>query len=92
VLTFDAVVFFCPADIAQTDAAPGPDGLADNGDFSLFFTLFFSADCTGTCPSVGPAQCSLADIAQTDATPGPDGCVDNGDFQLFFNSFFSGCP
>jgi hypothetical protein len=82
-----------PADIAQTDAAPGPDGCVDNGDFSLFISSFFSADCTATCGQVPVVACNPADIAQTDAAPGPDGCVDNGDFSLFISSFFSAiCP
>ncbi len=31
-----------PADIAGTDASPGPDGLVNNGDFSLFIASFFA--------------------------------------------------
>jgi hypothetical protein len=82
-----------PADIAQTDASPGPDGCVDNGDFSLFISSFFSADCTATCGQVPVQACNMADIAQTDSTPGFDGCVDNGDFSLFIASFFSAaCP
>jgi hypothetical protein len=77
------------ADIAQTDAAPGPDGCVDNGDFLLFVGSFFSADCVPTCGATPPHACNAADIAQTDAAPGPDGCVDNGDFLLFIGSFFS---
>jgi serine protease len=73
-----------PADIAQTDGAPGADGLIDNGDFSLFISAFFSA----FCPAGGPVPCNEADIAQTDGSPGADGQVDNGDFSLFVTSFF----
>jgi endonuclease I len=83
-----------PADIAQTDGTPGPDGLVNNGDFSLFISSFFNADCPGCDPpnSIGQA-CNPADIAQTDSTPGADGCVDNGDFGLFISAFFSAaCP
>jgi hypothetical protein len=67
---------FRPADIAATDGTPGADGNVDNGDFSLFFSAFFSGD---------PA----ADIAATDGSAGPDETVDNGDFQLFFTDFFN---
>jgi GH15 family glucan-1,4-alpha-glucosidase len=76
---------FSPADIAQTDATPGPDGQIDNGDFALFVSSFFSADCDGSA-----VPCNPADIAATDASPGPDGQVDNGDFALFISLFFSG--
>jgi hypothetical protein len=77
-----------PADIAATDASPGPDGCVDNGDFSLFISSFFGADCTATCGVLPLAQCNEADIAATDASVGFDGCVDNGDFSLFISSFF----
>lgn len=84
----------CWADVAATDGSPGADGQLDNGDFQLFFTAFFSADCAA-CGQVGapPPACNPADIAPTDGDPsaGPDGCVDNGDFSLFFQSFFGGC-
>jgi hypothetical protein len=81
-----------PADIAQTDASPGPDGCVDNGDFGLFIASFFSASCPA-CGQPGAGVCNEADIAQTDASPGPDGCVDNGDFGLFISSFFgASCP
>lgn len=73
-----------PADIAQTDGTPGPDGQVDNGDFSLFIAAFFSA----FCPTGSAVPCNDADIAQTDGSPGPDGQVDNGDFALFVSSFF----
>ncbi len=78
-----------PADIAQTDSSPGPDGCVDNGDFSLFIASFFGADCSATCGEEPVTACNEADIAQTDSSPGPDGCVDNGDFSLFITSFFS---
>jgi hypothetical protein len=77
-----------PSDIAATDASPGPDGCVDNGDFLLFISSFFSADCDGST-----VPCNPADIAATDASAGPDGLVDNGDFLLFISSFFSAsCP
>jgi hypothetical protein len=79
------------ADIAQTDGTPGPDGQVDNGDFALFFNLFFTSSCPNCGQPAAPA-CNAADIAQTDASPGPDGCIDNGDFGLFFVQFFAGCP
>ncbi len=79
------------ADIAQTDGSPGPDGQVDNGDFGLFFNLFFTSSCPNCGQPAAPA-CNAADIAQTDASPGPDGCIDNGDFGLFFVQFFAGCP
>jgi hypothetical protein len=90
--TVGAPVTQCnPADIAQTDATPGPDNCVDNGDFQLFVSAFFTADCPNCGQS--PAQCNPADIAQTDATPGFDGCVNNGDFQLFIGAFFTAnCP
>lgn len=69
-----------PADIANTAGDPGDDGQVNNGDFSLFFSAFFSTDPLLNWP---------ADIAQTDGTPGPDGNIDNGDFSLFFSSFFA---
>jgi hypothetical protein len=74
-----------PADIAGTDASPGPDGQIDNGDFALFIASFFGDVCTGAVP------CAPADIAGTDAAPGPDGQIDNGDFSLFISAFFAGC-
>jgi hypothetical protein len=77
------------ADIAQTDSSPGADGTVDNGDFSLFISSFFSAECSATCGVSPVVACGPADIAQTDASPGADGCVDNGDFSLFINAFFS---
>jgi hypothetical protein len=81
-----------PGDIAATDASPGHDGCMDNGDFLLFVSEFFTADCPG-CGVPGAAQCGHADIAATDASPGHDGCVDNGDFLLFVSDFFSAvCP
>lgn len=87
-----SISFQCnPADIAQTDGAPGGDGAVDNGDFQLFFTSFFAANCA-ECGTPGAAACNPADIAQTDGSAGSDGCVDNGDFQLFFTNFFAGCP
>ncbi|MFO0083553.1 MAG: hypothetical protein ACK55O_13205 [Phycisphaerales bacterium] len=79
------------ADIADTDAGTvftgsGPDNIIDNGDFTAFFTAFF------TDPA-DPAHL-VADIADTDAQYPPvgfrDGVVDNGDFTAFFASFFSG--
>jgi hypothetical protein len=73
-----------PADIARTDAAPGGDGLVNNGDFNLFISGFFGPE--------GTAAHSAADIASTDADPGNDGLVDNGDFMLFISAFFAGCP
>ena len=73
-----------PADIADTDAGPGSDGVIDNGDFTLFFVAFFS-------DSSSPLF-SLADIANTDGVLPADGVVDNGDFTRFFVSFFEGCP
>lgn len=79
------------ADIAQSDSSPGPDGQLDNGDFSLFLTLFFSSTCPNCGQPAAPA-CNAADIAQVDSSPGPDGCVDNGDFSLFLTKFFEGCP
>ncbi len=85
-LSFTPPAACSPADIAYTDASPGPDGQVDNGDFSLFISSFFGANCTGTIP------CNDADIAQTDSTPGADGQVDNGDFSLFIAAFFAGCP
>jgi uncharacterized membrane protein len=85
-----------PADIAQTDAAPGADGRVDNGDFLLFISSYFvheCADCGGTVPGGVVEPCNPADIAQADATPGPDGCVDNGDLSQFISSFFTAlCP
>jgi uncharacterized repeat protein (TIGR01451 family) len=87
------VVACNPADIAQTDSTPGADGCVDNGDFGLFISSFFSADCTATCGNLPVVQCNPSDIAETDSTPGADGCVDNGDFGLFISSFFSAvCP
>jgi endonuclease I len=82
------------ADIAQTDGTPGPDGQVDNGDFSLFISSFFGANCPGCDPFNSSGQpCNPADIAQTDSSPGADGCVDNGDFALFITAFFSAaCP
>jgi hypothetical protein len=81
-----------PADIAQTDGSPGPDGCVNNGDFLLFISSFFTADCPA-CGSPGAPACTSADIAQTDGSEGADGCVDNGDFLLFISSFFtSTCP
>ncbi len=77
------------ADIAQTDSTPGPDGCVDNGDFGLFISSFFSAECSATCGVLPVSRCGDADIAQTDSSPGFDGCVDNGDFGLFISSFFS---
>jgi hypothetical protein len=73
-----------PADIANTDGDPAPDGVIDNGDFTLFFAAFF----------LDPSDPNnlLADIANTDGDPGADGTVDNGDFTLFFSAFFTGCP
>jgi hypothetical protein len=85
-LSFTPPAACSAADIAYTDASPGPDGQVDNGDFSLFISSFFSASCTGAVP------CNDADIAQTDSTPGADGWVDNGDFSLFISAFFAGCP
>jgi hypothetical protein len=38
-----------PADIADNGSNPGPDGLIDNGDFSLVISQFFSANYTATC-------------------------------------------
>lgn len=75
-----------PADIANTDGGPGPDGQVDNGDFQRFFAFFFAG-----CTAGAPTPCNPADIARADAAPGPDGAVNNGDFQLFFSSFFSPC-
>jgi hypothetical protein len=77
-----------PADIANTDGDPAPDGVLDNGDFTAFFAAFFA-------PIGDPAQL-LADIANTDGETtvegaGPDGVIDNGDFTAFFNFFFVGC-
>jgi hypothetical protein len=69
-----------PADIAQTDGSPGPDGQRDNGDFILFISSFFAPDDS--------LLAYAADIAATDATPGSDGQRDNGDFQLFISGFF----
>lgn len=79
-----------PADIADTAGDPGPDGNLDNGDFSLFFTEFFAANCP-SCGGASPPQCGPCDIADTAGEPGFDGCVDNGDFSLFFTLFFEGC-
>ncbi len=76
------------ADIGATDSTPGADGCVDNGDFSLFISAFFSADCSLTCGELPVVQCNDADIGATDSTPGADGCVDNGDFSLFISSFF----
>ncbi|MFN7744507.1 MAG: hypothetical protein ACK5Q8_13870 [Phycisphaerales bacterium] len=73
-----------PADIADTDAGPGSDGVIDNGDFSLCFIAFFSP--------VNSPMVWLADIANTDGDVPADGVVDNGDFTRFFVSFFEGCP
>jgi glucose/arabinose dehydrogenase len=76
---------FIPVDIANTDGVGNPDGVIDNGDFTLFFEAFFSTD---------PAVSAFADIANTDGetslscTGGPDGAVDNGDFSAFFAGFF----
>jgi hypothetical protein len=76
------------ADIAATDSTPGADGCVDNGDFSLFISAFFNANCDGTT-----IPCNPADIAATDSTPGADGSVDNGDFSLFISAFFNAvCP
>ncbi len=69
-----------PADIAQTDGSPGPDGQRDNGDFILFISAFFAPDDSPLAYA--------SDIAATDATPGSDGQRDNGDFQLFISGFF----
>lgn len=74
-----------PADIAQADGRPAPDGLVTNGDFQLFFQSYFLG-CTRT-----GLPCSPADIAGSDGAPGPDGRLDNGDFTLFFTAFFDGC-
>jgi subtilisin family serine protease len=92
--SFSVGIVACgPADIAQTDSSPGPDGNVDNGDFSLFINSFFSADCSATCGIEPVTTCAPADIGQTDSSPGPDGCVDNGDFSLFISAFFSAnCP
>lgn len=83
-----------PADIAQSDGAPGPDGSIDNGDFQAFFGSFFNG-----CTHPGAYPCALADIANSagdNDPPGspaaPDGAVDNGDFSVFFAAFFAGCP
>lgn len=78
------------ADVANTAGDPIPDGQLDNGDFSLFFTEFFAANCPN-CPAGTPTQCGAGDIADTSGAPGFDGCVDNGDFSLFFTLFFAGC-
>jgi uncharacterized repeat protein (TIGR01451 family) len=87
------VVACNPADIAATDASPGADACVDNGDFSLFISSFFGADCTATCGILPVTPCNPADIGATDAAPGADGCVDNGDFSLFIASFFTAvCP
>jgi hypothetical protein len=78
------VAFPCgPADIANTDGDPAPDGFIDNGDFTLFFSSFF-------LPEGNPDRV-YADIANTDGDLGADGFVDNGDFTLFFSAFFAGC-
>ncbi|MFO0084076.1 MAG: GC-type dockerin domain-anchored protein [Phycisphaerales bacterium] len=78
-----------PADIANTDGDPQPDGVIDNSDFGLFFQAFF-------LPEAEPARL-IADIANTDGDTaltggGPDGSIDNGDFAAFFSLFFTGCP
>lgn len=80
-----------PADIAQSDGTPGPDGTVNNGDFQCFFTFFFTANCP-SCDGGNTTPCNAADIAQADGTPGPDSCVNNGDFQCFFANFFLPCP
>jgi hypothetical protein len=88
-LTIGSCSLACsPADIANTDGDPIPDGSIDNGDFSLFFSCFF-------LPANDPLHL-LADIANTDGDTvqtggGPDGQVDNGDFTAFFSFFFQGC-
>ncbi len=79
----------CPADLADTDGVPNPDGAVDNGDFTAFFSAFF-------LDQSDPARLT-ADIADTDGATtlqgaGPDGNVDNGDFTAFFLYFFEGCP
>jgi hypothetical protein len=71
------------ADIASTDASPGPDGCLDNGDFALFFSSFLAG-----CEQPGGIPCNAADIARTDGSPGPDGRVDNGDFMQFITALF----
>lgn len=71
------------ADIASTDASPGPDGCLDNGDFALFFSSFLAG-----CEQPGGIPCNAADIAHTDGSPGPDGRVDNGDFMQFITALF----
>jgi hypothetical protein len=93
-LVVAAVCPCSPADIAQSDGTPGPDGQVNNGDFQCFFAAFFEADCAacGVSPPAFQPPCNVSDIAQSDATPGFDGCVNNGDFQLFFSSFFVLCP
>jgi hypothetical protein len=85
--TFPGPTACNPADIADNASNPGPDGLVDNGDFSLFIASFFNANCSGAIP------CNPADIADNASNPGPDGSVDNGDFSLFIATFFtSNCP
>ncbi len=84
-----------PADVANTDGDPLPDGAIDNGDFNAFFSAFF-------LDQSDPGRL-VADIASTDgevaavwpggtAAGGPDGAIDNGDFNAFFISFFQSCP
>ena len=77
-----------PADIADTDGNPSPDGVVDNGDFTAFFAAFFLDESD-------PARL-VADLGNTDGLTvidiggGPDGSVDNGDFTAFFTYFFNG--
>ncbi len=81
-VVFVVLPAFKPADVANTDGDPSPDGFVDNGDFTAFFNAFF-------LDSSDPNRL-IADVANTDAEPGPDGTVDNGDFTAFFASFFGG--
>lgn len=74
------------ADIAQSDATSGPDGVIDNGDFLLFMASYFAG-----CVEPDMVPCGPADIARSEATPGADGTIDNGDFLLFISTFFAGC-
>ncbi|MCE2966074.1 MAG: hypothetical protein ACK5WB_08780 [Phycisphaerales bacterium] len=77
-----------PADIADTDGNPSPDGVVDNGDFTAFFAAFFLDESD-------PARL-VADLGNTDGLTvldiggGPDTTVDNGDFTAFFTYFFNG--
>jgi RHS repeat-associated protein len=77
-----------PADIADNGSNPVPDGVVDNGDFSLFISEFFNstvqAGCNGTT-----VPCSPADIADNGSIVGADGYLDNGDFSLFISNFFA---